>query len=126
VFVLCCCSFAGHGLSYSRFSYARVHASSELGVFTPCQHITVKVTVSLVIGGATTAEADEVLQLYVANHNASVPTPKHQLVSFSRLTLMGGQTPVSFTILPEDHAVLRDPDFAQTVEPGEPAQPTLG
>lgn len=130
---------AGHGLSYSQFTYSQTHGQPDLGVFKPCQPITVEVGIS-VSGGGGGEEADEVVQLYVANHNASVRTPKHQLVSFSRLTFnlaaadarateAGGGAEaqhqqqntqkLSFTILPEDHAVLRNPDFAQTVEPGE-------
>jgi hypothetical protein len=96
----------------------------------------VDVTLSRTAGPAS---ADEVVQVYLSVHNATVPTAKHSLVSFARVSFTD-DTPhtlysspanedddaeegeegrqISFTILPEDHAVLRDPDFAQTVEPG--------
>ena len=50
-------------------------------------------------------------------HNASVSVAKHQLISFTRQTLhTAKQQALTFTILPEDQAVLRDPDFAQVSE----------
>ena len=58
--------------------------------------------------------------------NASVLTPKHSLVSFTRHVFAPGDgdanhTVVKFKLLPEDHAVLREGDFALTVEPGSRA-----
>lgn len=65
--------------------------------------------------------ADEVVQLYVTLANASVPTARRSLVSFTRHVFGVGddkKTVVKFRLLPEDHAVLRAGDFALTVEPG--------
>lgn len=71
-------------------------------------------------GGGTAPSSDEVVQVYVAIHNSTVPTARHQLVTFSRVTLTTSrrQQTLAFRLLPEDHSVLRDPDFAQTIEPG--------
>ena len=63
----------------------------------------------------------QVVQLYVTLPNtSSVPVAKLQLSSFARLHIPRGQVAtVSFTVVPEDHSVLRNnSDFAAVIEPG--------
>ena len=117
----------GFGLSYSRFAYAYASSppGSFLGVVGPCARVSVHVDLTLV-GGAATGE--EVVQLYVTIHNATEPTPKHQLVSFQRRAFgsnseahargSSGTQLVTFVLLPEDHAVMRGQDYQQIVQPG--------
>ena len=91
----------GYGLSYSEFAYT---APSSLGSHHPCQAVNVEVALSLT-GGPTVAE--EVAQVYVAIHNASVaPVARHQLVTFTRVRFGGtedAQQRLSFTLLPGEH-----------------------
>ena len=94
-----------------------------MGTFSPCETVNIKAVLTLTTSGSNgdpVASSDEVVQVYVAIHNSTVPTPKHQLVTFSRVTLNASMHTenLAFRLLPEDHAVLRDPDFAETVEPG--------
>jgi beta-glucosidase len=107
----------GYGLSYSEFNYTQHYEDSNLGTYSPCQSIDISVDLALIAGPSP---ADEVVQLYVALMNASVPTPLRSLVSFTRHVFSTGprQTVVKFRMLPEDHAVLRKGDFVPTVEPG--------
>ena len=117
----------GFGLSYSRFAYAYAASTpgSFLGVVGPCARVSEHVALTLVGGAAT---GDEVVQLYLSIHNATVPTPKHPLVFFQR-RVFGSNADVrargsprtqlvSFVLLPEDHAVMRGQDYQQTVQPG--------
>jgi hypothetical protein len=105
----------GHGLSFSSFEYSQQHTAASssssskarsLGSFHPCQAVVVTAKLALV-GGPTTA--DEVTQLYVSIHNASVPVARHQLISFERHVFTDDQpaiVEVQFRMLPEDHAVM--------------------
>ena len=92
----------GYGLSYSEFAYTA--SPSSLGSHHPCQAVHVEVALSLT-GGPTVAE--EVAQVYVALHNASVaPVARHQLVTFTRVRFGGtedAQQRLSFTLLPGEH-----------------------
>lgn len=66
-----------------------------------------------------TRVGDEVAQLYLSIHNASVIVPKRQLVSFQRRTLAPQEEAmVTFTVVPDDRSVMRAPDFVDVVEAG--------
>lgn len=113
----------GFGLSYTSFKYSHSYTSAFLGTYSPCATVDIKAMLSVSDGDehrGITASSDEVVQVYVTIHNSTVTTAKHQLVTFSRVSLTASmQTKIlAFRLLPEDHAVLRDPDFAQTIEPG--------
>jgi beta-glucosidase len=113
----------GFGLSYTRFEYSHSYTSTFLGTYSPCETVDIQAILSMTARdkrGGTTASSDEVVQVYVTIHNSTVTAAKHQLVTFSRVTLTASmQTKaLAFRLLPEDHAVLREPDFAQTIEPG--------
>jgi len=102
----------GFGLSYSSFGYSAPVVKSTS---RPCD----SVSVSAKVRNSGGVAADEVVQLYMTIHNASVPVPIKQLVSFARIHLSPGQErTVTFTVAPEDNAVMRDPDFVQIVESG--------
>lgn len=106
----------GFGLSYSQFSYATTEPPAA--VVEVCDIITIRVHLSLISGPQP---AEEVVQLYLSIHNSSVTVPRHQLVSFQRPKFSKDDPSsrlLTFSILPEDQAILRNPDFDQTVEPG--------
>eukprot|EP00750_Incisomonas_marina_P019955 INCI3660.3.p1 GENE.INCI3660.3~~INCI3660.3.p1 ORF type:complete len:636 (+),score=69.63 INCI3660.3:252-2159(+) len=119
----------GFGLGYSPFVYESVtwtRLSTPASVETimpkaptirPCDAIQLNVTVR----NTGYFDGDEVVQLYVTLPNtSSVPVAKLQLSSFARLHIPRGQVAtVSFTVVPEDHSVLRNnSDFAAVIEPG--------
>ncbi|XP_052811525.1 uncharacterized protein LOC128239100 [Mya arenaria] len=76
----------GYGLSYTKFRYSnlsltpmRVKAGSN-------------VTATFDITNVGPISGLEVFQVYISWMNATVPTPKYQLVNFNRTTLAVGQT----------------------------------
>jgi len=85
-----------------------------------CDALALTVTVTNVGARAS----DEVVQLYLSlPRNSSVPVPARQLSSFARVRVAAGEArDVTFTIVPEDHAVMRGgdagADFAPVLEPG--------
>ena len=84
----------GHGLSYTRFDYAdleaRVHGSAEGG------DLAVEVTCRVTNAGGRRGK--EVVQLYVADPEASVARPPHELKAFAKVDLEPGETEtVSFS-----------------------------
>jgi beta-glucosidase len=104
----------GHGLSFSNFSYSDLRITPAAPA--PCDTVTVSATLT---NAADAPAGAEVAQLYIAIAGASVPVPRLQLVNFDKLVLApGASAPLSLTILPEDHAVLRAGDFLPVVEPG--------
>jgi len=64
-------------------------------------------------------EADEVVQCYVSDIEASVPVPLHKLVAFQRVRMAPGeQRALEFTITPEMLALV-DEDGTRRLEPGQ-------
>ncbi len=74
----------GHGLSYSRFTYARLAVPKGAAVGAP-------VAVSVEVRNAGTMPADEVVQLYVTDVEASAPVPLRALKGFERVSLKRGE-----------------------------------
>ena len=69
--------------------------------------------------GLTDHEAEEVVQVYLADLAASVPVPMHSLVAFQRVRLApGASQTLSFTLTPES-MMLVDDTGASRLEPGE-------
>lgn len=101
----------GHGLSYSRFRYrdlrvpARVRAGDG-------------VEVSVEVENAGAVPAEEVVQLYVTDVEASVPVPVRSLAGFRRITLAPGErTRVSFSLGPGAFSLMVGAG-RRVVEPG--------
>jgi beta-glucosidase len=86
----------GFGLSYSTFSYSNLvfdHESIDKG-----KSVEVKVTVT----NTGNYKAEEVVQLYLSDVEASVKVPLQSLKGFKRIELWpGASTDVVFTISPE-------------------------
>lgn len=103
----------GFGLSYTTFAYSNLKLGSSIiqsGQSLP---------VSLTVTNTGSVEAEEVMQLYLSDLEASVPVPRQNLIDFKRLHLRPCQSRrVNFTISPES-MMLYDDDGKQRLEPGE-------
>jgi beta-glucosidase len=103
----------GYGLSYTTFAYSNLQLSAEAIARDE------SITVSVDVQNTGSRAGDEVVQLYVSNLNASVPTPIRQLAGFERIHLEAGQTKtVTFTLTPHQLSVIDD-EGQRIVEPGE-------
>jgi beta-glucosidase len=101
----------GHGLSYSRFAYAKLAVPGKAAVGAP-------VAVSVEVRNAGTVAADEVVQLYVTDVEASGPVPLRALKGFQRVSLRPGEKRVVRFTLDERAFSLVGSDGRRLVEPG--------
>lgn len=110
----------GHGLSYTRFTYAGLRTSRD--VLAASDSITVSVDVT-----NTGARAgDEVVQLYVVHPQSSVPRSRLALRGFTRISLAPGETKrVDFSLTASDVAYWDDERGRWAVEAG-PLQVLVG
>ncbi|MDZ7772362.1 MAG: glycoside hydrolase family 3 N-terminal domain-containing protein [Balneolaceae bacterium] len=112
----------GFGLSYTQFSYGEVilrqagqHVRDE-GGRAIASGDTVRVTVEVTNRGDRPGE--EVVQIYLEDHESAVRIPRYRLVDFRRVRLRPGQTAtLDFEILPEQMTVVT-PEGRRAVEPG--------
>ena len=102
----------GYGLSYSNFEYGEMlidRSKLNTGEEFSCR-VTLKNTGKY--------EADEIVQLYLEDVEASVEVPKWQLSGIKRLHLLPGETTeVSFTVSPRQMALI-DNEGRCILEPG--------
>ncbi|MCH4239063.1 MAG: glycoside hydrolase family 3 C-terminal domain-containing protein [Oscillospiraceae bacterium] len=102
----------GYGLSYADFDYSQLRLSSS--TITAGSEIQVHTTVK----NTGSCEADEIVQAYLQDSEASVRVPIYQLAGFRRIRLRPGETAeVSFTISPRQMALI-DEDGNCVLEPG--------
>ena len=103
----------GYGLSYSRFEYFELEAPSEPVPMGENVHVNVEVTNS---GGM---DADEVVQVYITDLEASDRVPVRSLMGVERIFLKQGETKtVYFRLSPRDLSMVRA-DGTRVLEPGE-------
>jgi beta-glucosidase len=102
----------GFGLSYTRFAYREAAASrSRVGPGESCE-------VSVTVENTGARAADEVVQLYVSDLEASVRVPRHELRGFQRVTLGPGESRrVAFTLADRDLSLIDD-QGRRVLEPG--------
>jgi len=101
----------GEGLSYSRFRYDSLEVVPRLHAGEPLR-------VSAVVRNVGSVAADEVVEAYVADTDATVPVPVRSLVGFQRVSLAPGERRrVSFEIAPNAFSVI-DVAGDRVVEPG--------
>jgi len=101
----------GHGLSYTTFSYEALEVSGEMRTDR-----TVRLTAT--VRNAGQRAGDEVVQVYVTDVDASVPTPFLSLQGFRRVHLQPGEgATVEFELAPRQLACFDD-DGKPMVEPG--------
>lgn len=102
----------GYGLSYSSFEYGEMlidRSKLNTGEEFSCR-VTIKNTGKY--------EADEIVQLYLEDVEASVEVPRWQLSGIKRVHLLPGETTeVSFTVAPRQMALI-DNDGRCILEPG--------
>ncbi|RPH35541.1 glucan 1,4-alpha-glucosidase, partial [bacterium] len=102
----------GHGLSYTQFAY------SDLAMDKQQIRAGDSLRVSVTVRNAGAVEGDEVVQLYLADEEASVPVPLRSLQGFRRLRLAAGQSDsVSFVLSPHQMSLI-DAQMKRVVEPG--------
>ena len=87
----------GFGLSYTSFSYAAPKISA--GSITKEEKLTVTVTVT----NSGNRSGEEVVQLYIRDHTASIIRPVKELKGFEKVSLKAGESKtISFTLSPND------------------------
>ncbi len=102
----------GFGLSYTKFAYSQLKTTSD--AVQAGQSLPVCVTVS----NLGNVAAEEVVQVYLSDLEASVKVPLHNLVAFQRVALKAGESrDVEFTLTPE-MMQLFDENGQQQLEPG--------
>jgi beta-glucosidase len=94
----------GYGLSYTSFAYKKLKIDG------------LKVTVDVKNSGKS--DGDEVVQVYLSDNPANVPTPLKQLIAFKRVRIKAGQTKtVSFNLKRRELAAYDD-EGKRFVAPG--------
>lgn len=103
----------GFGMSYTTFVYGDAKVSSN----SISKNEDVTITVSVTNSG--TIDADEVVQLYVTDIEASVDVPNFQLNGIERIHLKAGETKeVSFKLAPKAFEMV-DNDGNRIIESGD-------
>jgi beta-glucosidase len=103
----------GHGLSYTSFVY------SNLQVSPATMPAAGSVTVSVDVRNSGARAGDEVVQLYVADVEASVPRRVKDLRGFLRTTLQPNEKKtITFKLTPDDLAFYSDTAAKFVAEPG--------
>lgn len=105
----------GHGLSYTTFEYSDLKLTSrEIEANASIQQASVTIT------NTGNRPGKEIVQLYVADPEASVARPKKELKGFAKVELQPGEsTTVTFTITPEHLAFYDEIKGGWHVEAGE-------
>jgi beta-glucosidase len=103
----------GYGLSYTRFKFSGLALRSDrIGAGQPLSfRVTLKNS-----GGM---DADEVVQLYLSDLQASAPVPVHKLVGFRRVHVKAGQDRILRFRLSVEAMMFVDEGGEQKLEPGQ-------
>ncbi|ESO88944.1 hypothetical protein LOTGIDRAFT_228911, partial [Lottia gigantea] len=92
----------GYGLTYSTFNYDELITVTNVNAGDDNN-------ISVHFNNVGSRTADEVVQVYIGWKSPSVPTPKIQLVNFTRVTVpQGSGLNLNFTITPQNMAVYTD------------------
>ena len=105
----------GHGLSYATFEMGALTAEREVVALRDVVRCSVDVTNTAARAGTT------VVQLYVADREASVPRPPQELKAFAKVALAAGESrTVAFELAPRAFAFWdEDKPGGWTCEPGD-------
>ncbi|MDL2255963.1 glycoside hydrolase family 3 C-terminal domain-containing protein [Parabacteroides sp. OttesenSCG-928-K15] len=99
----------GYGKSYTDFTYSDLKVEKNNRGY---------LDVSFAVTNSGEYDGDEVAQLYLRNHYASVSQPNRQLKHFSRIHLKKGETrTVRFTLGEEELSII-NMEMKKVVEPG--------
>ncbi len=103
----------GFGLSYTRFEFSGLKLNSDR--IAAGKQLSFRVTLKNTGG----MDADEVVQVYLSDLQASAPVPIHKLVGFRRVHVKAGKSrTVRFSLLPEAMMFV-DEEGEQKLEPGQ-------
>jgi len=92
----------GYGLSYTTFEYTNLILPENITAGAP-------LTVSVDVSNTGNFDGDEVVQLYVSHPQSKYKVAIRSLKAFERIHLKAGETnTITFTLQPEDMAVLND------------------
>ncbi|XP_041352633.1 probable beta-D-xylosidase 2 [Gigantopelta aegis] len=103
----------GFGLSYTSFFY------SNLNIDPTKVKVGQTVTVKFNMTNSGPRDGDEVYEVYISWLNATVPTPRYQLVGFGRVQILKGQTISSMVIITKQQMAVWVDDKGFVVEPGD-------
>jgi beta-xylosidase len=103
----------GHGLSYTTFVYDGLLIDDEVPTDRGQLHIRFRVR------NTGPADADEVVQVYIRDHVASVTRPLQQLIGFKRQAIAAGEAVEFGFSVSSDELGFSGHDRRQIVEPGE-------
>jgi beta-glucosidase len=109
----------GFGLSYTSFEY------SDLGLEKPAVTAGEPLLLKVAVTNTGELEAEEVVQVYLSDLEASVTVPFHKLVGFQRVRLLPGESHKIVFTLSAEAMMLVDEGGKQRLEPGE-FQVTVG
>jgi len=92
----------GYGLSYTTFEYSDLNIPDQARASDP-------VTVSVKLANTGGLDGEEVVQLYVAQINPTVPSPLRSLKAFARVRLKAGESrTVQFTLPAETFRIINE------------------
>ena len=103
----------GFGLSYTQFQY------SDLGLAQTNLAAGAALPFSLTLANCGSVEAEEVVQVYLSDLEASVTVPMQHLVDFRRVRLAPGESRSLEFVLSADKMMLYDDNGDQQLEPGQ-------
>ncbi|MCU4173914.1 beta-glucosidase BglX [Carboxylicivirga sp. N1Y90] len=100
----------GYGLSYSEFEYSNLtlDASNKK-----------EIKVSVEVKNVSERVGEEVVQLYIRDHVASIVRPVKELKGFKKIALAGGQSKIVEFVLTDNELGFYMPDGEYVVEPGQ-------
>jgi beta-glucosidase len=102
----------GYGLSYTSFTYSNLRLSSKKLAANGELNVLVDVK------NTGSRAGDEVVQMYVAHENSSVPRPTEELKGFDRITLRAGESrTVSMKLSAKTLAYWNEDEHRFIVEP---------
>jgi beta-glucosidase len=103
----------GFGLSYTRFEYESLKLKADrIRAGEPFSF-------SVKVKNAGNRDADEVVQVYLSDLEASVPVPVNKLVGFRRVKIQAGQTKEIKFMLPPEAMMFVDENGELRLEPGQ-------
>ncbi len=101
----------GYGLSYAKFTYSNLILPKDIKAGED-------INISIDVKNSGSIAGDEVVQLYVKDLEASVPTAIHSLQGFKRINLKQGEVQtVNFILKPRQISVINK-EANRIVEPG--------
>jgi beta-glucosidase len=102
----------GYGLGYSRIDYVDAKLDKNLYYYRENIHVTV------VVKNLGEYDADEIVQLYVADLVTSVTWPQHQLKGFKRVHVKAHDSVTVEIVVPVSDCWLINKEEKRVVEPG--------